>query len=422
MATTETKITFTKYQVFVIAVLAFIQFTVILDFMVLSPLGALLMKELSINTAQFGMAVSAYAISAGTSGLLAAGFADKFDRKKMLIFFYIGFVIGTFLCGIAETYTFLLIARIITGLFGGVIGAIGFAIITDLFSMQTRGRVMGFTQMAFAASQVLGIPIGLYFANRLGWHFPFLMIVGLSIAVGVAIIIYLKPIDTHLKIKSDRSPFEHLIKTLTKMDYIKGYLATVLLATGGWMLMPFGSNFSIFNLGLTQEQLTPLYFITGLFSVVFGPLIGRYSERVGYYTMFCIGSILSIAVVAFYTRMGISPYWLIQTVNVVLFVSVAARIITSSTLMTAVPEPQDRGAFMSLNSSIQQFAGGIAAIVAGHIVIQTPSGKLENYDILGNVVIVASVITIVMMYVINQQVSRKKKATASVVIPNVEGI
>ncbi|MBY0425715.1 MAG: MFS transporter, partial [Cytophagales bacterium] len=150
---TDQKKGFTSYEIFVIAIIAFIQFTVILDFMVLSPLGAILLKELNISTAQFSVVVSAYAFSAGASGLLAAGFADKFDRKKLLLFFYSGFVGGTALCAIAPNYEFLLIARIVTGIFGGVIGSISFAIITDLFKMEFRGRVMGFVQTAFAASQ-----------------------------------------------------------------------------------------------------------------------------------------------------------------------------------------------------------------------------------------------------------------------------
>jgi hypothetical protein len=161
---------FSRYQVFMIAILAILQFTIVLDFMVLSPLGALLLEKLNINTSQFGWVVSAYAFSAGASGLLAAGFADKFDRKKLLLFFYTGFIIGTFLCALAPNYHMLLVARIVTGIFGGVIGSVSFAIITDLFKMEVRGRVMGFVQMAFAASQVLGLPIGLLLANRFGWH------------------------------------------------------------------------------------------------------------------------------------------------------------------------------------------------------------------------------------------------------------
>src|SRR6202042_224197 len=152
---------FTRYQVAVVAILAFLQFTVVLDFMILSPLGAMLMQELHVGPAQFGLVVSAYAFSAGLSGLLTAGFADRFDRKKLLLFFYSGFLAGTLLCGLASSYHWLLLARMITGLFAGVVGSISFAIVTDLFPLELRGRVMGVIQTAFAASSVLGIPLAL---------------------------------------------------------------------------------------------------------------------------------------------------------------------------------------------------------------------------------------------------------------------
>ncbi len=167
---------FSGYEIFIIAILSILQFTVILDFMVLSPLGAILLPKLQITTSQFGLVVSAYAFSAGASGILAAGFADKFDRKKLLIFFYVGFLIATVFCAIAPTYRLLLLARILTGIFGGVIGSVSFAIISDLFKFEVRGRVMGFVQMSFAASQILGLPIGLLLANKFGWHSPFWMI------------------------------------------------------------------------------------------------------------------------------------------------------------------------------------------------------------------------------------------------------
>ena len=176
--------TFTRYQKFVIAMLAFLQFTIILDFMIISPLGAMMMPTLHITPQQFGLAVSSYAFSAGVSGLLAAGFADRFDRKRLLLFFYAGFMLGTLLCGLATTYPLLLVARIVTGLFGGVIGSVVLAIATDLFPLEMRGRVMGFIQTAFAASQVLGLPAGLYFANHWDWHAPFLAIIAVAVPAG----------------------------------------------------------------------------------------------------------------------------------------------------------------------------------------------------------------------------------------------
>lgn len=402
---------FTRYQVFIIAILAILQFTIILDFMVLSPLGALLLEELHITTSQFGMVVSSYAFSAGASGLLAAGFADKFDRKKLLLFFYIGFIVGTALCGIAPDYNFLLVARIVTGLFGGVIGSISFAIITDLFPMQVRGRVMGFVQMALAVSQVMGIPVGLYLANHWGWHSPFLMIVGLSMVVGVLIVLYMKPVDTHLRLQSERNAFQHLLKTVSRPAYLKGFAATALLMTGGFMLMPFGSTFSVHNLGIAFDQLPLLYMITGMFSMVTGPFIGKLSDTIGKYKMFFFGSVVTMIVVVFYCNLAVTPFWMVTAISVVMFAGVTSRMISSQALMTAVPEPSDRGAFMGINASVQQFAGGIATYVAGLIVVQSESGKLEHYGTLGYVVVAAMLVTIAMMYIIDRDVARKLAAT-----------
>ena len=401
---------FSKYQIFIISILAILQFSVILDFMVLSPLGAILLPELHITTAQFGLVVSAYAFSAGASGLLAAGFADRFDRKKLLLFFYTGFIIGTILCALAPTYHLLLIARIVTGIFGGVISAIGFAIVTDLFKMEVRGRVMGFILTAFAASQVLGIPIGLLLANKFSWHAPFWMIAGFSIITAGVIAIYMKPVIDHLAIPSTRNPFMHLWKTLTNSDYMKAFVTTTLLATGGYMLMPFGSAFSTNNLGLSIDSLPLLYGITGIFTITFGPLLGKLSDKIGKFNVFVMGTVVGMIMVAIYSNLGVTSFWLVTLINVLLFVGITSRITASSALMTAVPDPQDRGAFMSINSSVQQISGGIAASVAGMIVVQTPSGLLENYNILGYVVIGSMVCVVGLMYLLNKHVEQKMAA------------
>jgi predicted MFS family arabinose efflux permease len=398
---------FTSYQAFVIAVISLLQFTVILDFMVLSPLGAILIDKLHISTSQFGLVVSAYAFSAGGAGLLTAGFADKFDRKKLLLFFYTGFIIGTILCAIAPSYHLLLYARIITGIFGGVIGSISLAIITDLFKMEVRGRVMGFVQMSFAASQVLGLPIGLLLANQFGWHAPFWMIAGAGTILGVVIFLKLKPVDTHLHLKNEHNAFQHLLKTLARPDYAKAFLATTLLATGGFMLMPFGSAYSINNLGITLAQLPLIYLITGLSSIAFGPLTGKLSDKIGKYNIFCVGSVISITMVAIYTHLGITPLWELIALNVILFIGISSRMIASSALLTAVPDAKDRGAFMSINSATQQISGGVASLIAGLIVVQNNTGRLEHYDILGYVVIGSMLVAAWMLYFLNRRVQHK---------------
>jgi predicted MFS family arabinose efflux permease len=397
---------FTPYQKFVVAVLAFLQFTVVLDFMILSPLGAILMPTLNITPSQFGLVVSGYAFSAGASGLLAAGFADRFDRKKLLMFFYIGFILGTLFCGLAPSYEFLLAARIVTGIFGGVVGSISFAIITDLFPYDMRGRVMGIVQTSFAASQVMGLPFGLYLSNRWGWHAPFILIVIIGILAGMMIGLRLQPIRDHLKMQHDNNPFVHLFKTVSQRNYLQGFATTALLSTGGFMLMPFASAFNVNNLGMHLDQLPLIYIVTGGISIVTGPLVGRLSDRVGKMLIFMMGSTLAIITIAIYTRLSMVSIWTVIAVNTFMWIGVSARIISSSALMSALPKPQDRGAYMSVSSSIQQISGGLAAVLAGLIVVAEPGGRLDHFDTLGNVIIGSTMITMFLMFMIGKLLKR----------------
>jgi predicted MFS family arabinose efflux permease len=402
---------FTSYQKFVVALLAFLQFTVVLDFMIISPLGALLKQSLHVPAPAFGFVMAVYAGAAGVSGLLAAAFADRFDRKKLLLFFYAGFIGGTLLCGIAPSYHFLLAARVITGLFGGVIASIALAIVTDLFPPQVRGRVMGVVQTAFSASQILGIPLGLVLSNHWGWHAPFILIVVISSAVGVVIVLRLRPIDAHLKLQKEKSPLLHLFRTVSRADYVQAFACTTVLATGGFMLMPFASVFLQNNLGIPIVNLPKIYAVTGAFTVVSGPLVGRLSDRVGKYPVFCAGTALTMVMVLVYTHMSRTPIGWVMAVNVLLFIGVTTRIITAQALMTAVPEPASRGAFMAVNSATQQLSGFIAAAAAGLIVQEDgPYLPLRHYDILGYVVLVAMVLAMTLLYPIQRAVAARLRA------------
>jgi len=370
--------------------------------MILSPLGAILLQKLQIDTSRFGLVVSVYAFSAGISGILAAGFADRFDRKKLLLFFYAGFLLGTFLCGLAPTYRLLLGARVVTGVFGGVIGSISFAIIADLFPMQMRGRVMGVVQSSFAASQVMGIPIGLFLANHFGWHAPFLMIAGVGAIVGVVILIHLKPLDAHLDGVTHRHPLKHILSTATNPRYLAGFSATMLMACGGFMLMPFGSAFSVNNLGISLERLPMVYMATGLAAMAAGPLLGRLADSIGKFRMLVISTLLSCAVVLWYTGFGITPIALVIFVSCLMFIAITGRMVSTMSITSAVPAPSDRGAYMAVSASMQQLSGGVAASVAGLIVVQNASGKLEHYQTLGCVVAGIMLVTLALMYNVNR--------------------
>ncbi len=398
--------TFSTYQKLVVVLLAFLQFTIVLDFMILSPMGPILMPELAINARQFGLVVSAYAFSAGIAGILAAGFADKLDRKRLLLMFYAGFLAGTFLCGIAPNYPFLLGARVVTGLFGGVIGSISFAIVADLFPLQARGRAMGTIQSAFAASQVMGIPIGLFLASHFGWHGPFRMIVAVGVLVGIVLVWKLKPITAHLEAGRGRNPLRHLFNTATNRRYLVGFAATMLVATGGFMLQPFASNFVVHNLGVSLNHLPMIYMASGIVGMAAGPLLGRLADRIGKFRLLAIASFAGMLVVWWWTGLDGVPLWLAMVGNCTLFATIAGRQVSTMALISGVPALPDRGAYMSVSSSMQQFAGAVSSSISGLLVVQSASGRIENYHVLGWVVIGAMLLTLVQMRNVDRMVRR----------------
>jgi predicted MFS family arabinose efflux permease len=407
---------FSAYQKLAIALLAVTQFTVILDFMVISPLGDFLMKSMGLHPNQFGIAVSVYAFSAGISGLLTAGFADRFDRKKLLLFFYTGFIAGTLLCGLSHSYFMLLAARLITGLFGGVIGSISLAIVTDLFAIEQRGRAMGFMQMGFSASQVLGIPIGIYLANLWGWQSAFLMVAGIAIVTFVIVILKLQPVNKHLALKQQRSAFKHLYHTVAQRNYRIGFTATALLSIGGFMMMPFGTAFAVNNLRIAPAQLPLLFMVSGIASLIIMPLVGKLSDRIDKYKLFVIASVYMMIVVVAYTNLAAQPLWFVMIFNVMMMAGIFSRMIPSTALTTAIPDMQDRGAFMSINASLQQIAGGIAAAVAGTIIVQkTKYSPLENYNLLGYLIVAISCVTIVLLYRVSVMIKRKNTKPIEVI-------
>jgi predicted MFS family arabinose efflux permease len=401
------KLNFSPYQKFVLGMLAFLQFTIILDFMIISPLGAIVMPALKIDPRQFGWAVSVYAFSAAVSGLSAAGFADRFDRKRLLLFFYGGFVLGTAMCALAPSYHLLLAARIVTGLFGGVIGSIVLAIATDLFPLEMRGRVMGVIQTAFAAAQVLGLPAGMYLANRWNWHIPFLAIILGAVPASLIIAFYMKPVAAHLAFRQEHSPWRHLARTILEPRYTLAFAATALLATGGYMLMPFGSAFIVNNLGLTLQDLPSIYLVTGLCTVVTGPLVGKASDRFGKFPTFFFGTAVTLVMVGVWTNLGPVSLATVIIVNVLMFVGIFSRMIPSQALISAIPDVTKRGSFNAIGASMQQFSGGIASVVAGMIVARASTGQLEHFNRLGYIVMGTALVSLILMYFIHRAVPER---------------
>lgn len=403
----ETKPKFTPYQFLLVAIIALVLLTIVLDFMLMSALSAILLPKLEITTKQFGLLVSAYPISAGISAILLSGYADKVDRKKLLLFFYSGFLLGVLFCAVAPSFQALIIARIITGIFGGVVGPICFAIVADLFETTQRGRAMGFLQMASAGSQILGLPLALYLASEFDWHLAFGLILFLGISAVFLVFWKIGSVDKHLEIPKKVNPLHHSLKIFTNKNYLVVFLSNTFLVSGDIILMTFSSAFCTNNLGVDLDDLPLLYGIAGISTFIFAPIIGRLTDKYGTLNIFLAGTIIAVMTVAVFTNLGLIPLWAVIIVHTLLFLGNNARSISSSALGTVVPEVEDRGAFMAVDAAMQLAIGGMAAMIAGLIVFQSEDGMINNFPTLGLVVISLMVLTSGFIYVINRMVKRR---------------
>lgn len=398
----------TPYQFLLIIVFVFVLFTIVVDYMTLPALSAILLPELNITTQQFGLVVSAYSFSAGISAFLATSFLDRFDRKKSLLFYYGGFILGILLCATSNSLYTLVIARIIVGSFGGVVAAICFAIVADLFEKDQRGRVMGFVQLAFAAGFVVGLPVAMYLATNYYWQLIYSIFVGIGIVLLAIILIKFKPINDHLINTQIETQLIHSVKIVKNSDYWKVFANNIFLVLGDTIFMTFGSAFSTSNLGINLDELPILYGISGLSTIVLSPFIGQLSDKFGKLQIFIIGSIIGIISIAIFSNMSEVPFWLVATVHTLIFIGINARMISSTAIATIIPNKNDRGSFMALDSSFQQITGGIGATVAGLIVYQAANGTIYGYSNLGWTVIGLMLITIGLMYSINTTLKKSR--------------
>ena len=307
----------------------------------------------------------------------------------------------------APTYHFLLAARVVTGLFGGVIGSVVLAIAADLFPLEMRGRVMGFVQTAFAGAQVLGLPVGIYLAGLWNWHSPFVAIVAIAVPVSLVIALYMKPVIGHLKSKQEHSAWLHLARTLFEPKYAPAFVAIMALTTGGYMIMPFLSTFIVNNIGLPLSDLPTVYLVTGLCTVFTGPLVGKASDRFGKFRTFLFGTVVFLIMIAIYTDLGPTSLVAVTIVNALLFVGIFSRMIPAQALFSAVPEPTKRGSFNAIMASLQQFSGGIASAFAGLIIVQNSTGQLQRFDWMGYIVMATALLSLALIYFIHRAVPER---------------
>ncbi len=373
----------------ILILLASLNFTHILDFMIMMPLGNYLMPFFKINPQQFSFLVGAYTLSAAVSGFAAAFFVDGFDRKKVLLFGYIGFLVGTIACGIAPTYFLLLLARTFAGLFGGLIGAQVLSIIADLFPYEERGKAMGAVMSAFAIASTFGVPFALYLANMISWHAPFLLVGLLGLILIPLLMKHIPSMTQHINKERERnSPFDALINVASNAKMRLALLFSGMIMMGHFLIIPFINPYMEFNNGYSKK-LTPLiYLVGGIASFAAANILGRWADKYGKLKVFSICIALSLPLVIAVTHVPSIPYWIVLTIFAVWFIMSTGRGVTAQAMVSNVVPPQQRGSFMSFNSSVQQLGTSIASFVAGLIVIKASDGKIEHYNWLGYISIV----------------------------------
>ncbi|MBO9657985.1 MAG: MFS transporter [Chitinophagaceae bacterium] len=403
----------TRKELIILLLLAGLNFTHFLDFMVMMPLNNYLTPYFDISPKQFSFMVSAYSISAAVSGFVTAFIVDSYDRKKILLFSYTGFIAGTIGCGLATSYPLLLAARIVAGLFGGIIGAQVLAIIADIFPYERRGKAMASVSVSFAIASILGVPFSLYLANLFheDWHVPFLFVAGIGLVLIPFVIRYVPAIRGHLDSGAMRTPPLVLLGTVIRTNrQISALIFSCLLMIGHFLIIPFITPYMEFNKGYSKNVIPTIYLVGGGASLAAALLLGRLSDKKGKLPIYCWSVFLSLFMVLLLTKMPAMPFSLVLTVFAFWFVFATGRALTAQAMISEVVKPEQRGSFMSFNGCVQQIGTGLASLLAGFIVYGDSSGKIYRYEWLGYISIFVLVTTIVMARMIFRKVDFKVKS------------
>ena len=380
-----------KKERIILFLLAGLNFTHILDFMIMMPLGNYLMPYFDISPRQFTFLVSAYSVSADISGFIAAFIVDQFDRKRILIWSYIGFLLGTLACGFAPTYELLFASRILAGLFGGIIGAQVLAIIADIFSYERRGVAMGSVMSAFAVASILGVPFSLYLTNIFheDWHIPFLLVGGVGLVLVPLIMKFIPAMDGHIAEDRKRNPPIRMLKNiLSSPPQILALLFSCLLMMGHFLIIPFINPYMEFNKGFSKSQTPMIYLVGGIASLIAAFYLGRVSDRRGKLPVFSLSIFFSLFMVLLITKMPTVPFAVVLAFFAAWFIFATGRAVTAQAMISEVVRPEQRGSFMSFNGCVQQLGTSIASVAAGLIVIKDESGRIQRYEWLGYLSIV----------------------------------
>ena len=384
-----------KNELLLLFTLSSIQFNHIVYFMIMMPLGPQLMRTLEITPQAFSLLVSSYTFSAGIIGFCGAFFLDRFERKKSLQIIFIGFVLGTLACGLAPNYSFLMAARILTGGFGGLLGTMVLSIVGDAIPLERRSAAMGLIMTAFSAASVLGVPAGLFLSAHYSWNMPFIALAAFSVFAHIAIVKWIPVMKDHLAMQPEQRDIWAPFKMVGgDKNLQRALLLQMTLMLGHFSLIPFLSPYMVANVGFTEKELPLIYLLGGAVSIVSLPLIGKLADKYGRYKVFIFGILLSVIPQVLITNMPPVPLYMALMVTTFFFITTGGRTIPASTIITSTVTPRQRGSFMSMNVAVQQISSGIAAYMAGLIIVKDAGGQLQHYNIVGYIAIGFSLIAL----------------------------
>jgi predicted MFS family arabinose efflux permease len=359
--------------------LAGIQFTHVVDFMIMMPLGPQLTELFSITDTQFGLLVSAYTFAAGISGLLAASFVDRFERKRLVLVLYFLFALTTLACALAPTYGMLMLARVAAGTFGGILSAMTQTVIGDVIPFARRGRATGLVMTSFSLATVIGVPSGLFLANHAGWHSSFIAIAIACVVVGLLAVFSLPRLDKHVALARGQDVLFAIRGVWADQNHRRALAMSSAMMFAAFTVIPYITIYMQSNKVLLPNEIPFIYLSGGIVTLLTARWIGVLTDRVGKRKMFQRMLLLSMAPMTITTLMQPSPLPLVLFVSASLFFFMNARMIPGMALLTSAAQPQFRGAFMSLNGAVQSMSIGMATWIGGLLIQRNAQGEVTHY-------------------------------------------
>lgn len=374
--------------------LAFIQFTHVMDFMIMMPLSIQFCSEFSITNATFGLLVASYGLSAGVFAFAGTFFIDRFDRRKVILVCYAGFIVGTLACGLSPTFSLLLAARIFTGMFGGIIISTMLSIVSDAIPFERRARGMATMYTGFAAAAILGVPGGSFIAAHTTWHVPFIAIAAMGVPIFFAAIRFIPSMALHVAEAKKRDSWQQFVEIISDKNRQRGLLLMGLLMIGHFSIIPYMPRFTVHNLHMKEEYVGYIYLVGGVASVFTTRIVGRFADKHGSFKVFAVLSCLSLIPILLLTNLSDAGLPLILIIAVMIFVFGGNRGVPANALISSTAAPHQRGGFLSLTSAVQQLGSGLASFLGGVLIAEGPNNTVLNYSHVGYLAAAASLIAI----------------------------